>query len=169
LLAGVAVEGFHALTDALAAAAQTDARDPAARLQALGSAYVGFALGHPGRLRLMFGPELAGWLQRDPALRAAAQETSTVLARAVREVIGEGDATIGTLAVWSLMHGLAHLILDVDIAPNRMGGAAMDKLVHQVIGVIARGLELSPAAELSGDAPGPMAAATPEPQRAVGD
>jgi len=67
----------------------------------LGVAYVRFALEHPGRFRLMFGARLPVDHHRELRLR-------------VEEVFaGLGaDAEIAAAAAWSLVHGLARLLLD---------------------------------------------------------
>src|SRR5580704_14448362 len=61
LVAALAEEGYRALyTEQLQAAAKAGA-DPIARLQAIGLAYVRFAIHHPGHFRVMFRSDPADW------------------------------------------------------------------------------------------------------------
>jgi AcrR family transcriptional regulator len=98
LLAALAIEGFTELAQSLE---NRSGRE-------LGEAYVRFALGHPQRFRLMMGGLIS--LERYPEVRAQAQ--------AIRERLTAGFAELGTeaqfaaAAAWSLVHGLAHLMLD---------------------------------------------------------
>jgi AcrR family transcriptional regulator len=92
LLAALATEGFSDLGKAL------ENR----------SGRVRFALGHPQRFRLMFGGQLA--LDRYPELRAQAEATHGRLTAAFAGLGAE--AKFAAAAAWSLVHGLAQLILD---------------------------------------------------------
>ncbi|MBY0337057.1 MAG: WHG domain-containing protein [Acetobacteraceae bacterium] len=71
---------------------------------AMGPAYVRFALERPGRFRLMFGPLLRA-AQTDPALQAASAAAFQALRQAAPD---EASA----LRAWAMVHGLAHLLLD---------------------------------------------------------
>jgi AcrR family transcriptional regulator len=98
LLAALAAEGFTELKKSLE---NRSGRE-------LGESYVRFALARPQRFRLMFGGLLA--LERYPELRAAAQATHERLTAAFAGL--GADAKFAAAAAWSLVHGLAHLILD---------------------------------------------------------
>lgn len=102
LLEAVAASGFEALAVALEAA---DASAEGARaLAAQGAAYVAFACRHPALFRLMFMG--AGC----PSDRSRAY---AILERRAGALAGPGmPAGDLTLAAWSLVHGLAALILD---------------------------------------------------------
>jgi AcrR family transcriptional regulator len=87
LLAALAADGFDALEKFLQGKAG----------RALGEAYVRFALEHPQRFRLMF-------MKGEP--RATYERFAAAFA-------GSGaEAGVGAAAAWSLIHGLACLILD---------------------------------------------------------
>jgi AcrR family transcriptional regulator len=98
LLAALAAEGFSQLSKALGNRAGRE----------LGEAYVRFALAHPQRFRLMFGGQVA--LDKYPELHAQAQATHERLTAAFAGLGAE--AKFAAAAAWSLVHGLAHLILD---------------------------------------------------------
>ncbi len=109
----LAARGFDRLAAALSAGAGA-ASGPAAFLE-VGVAYVAFAAAHPGLYRLMFGPEAAAGRSTDPALREAAERAFAILVEGARSVTpGGGEAEVmGTaLRSWSVVHGLAALLLD---------------------------------------------------------
>jgi AcrR family transcriptional regulator len=92
LHAALAAEGFQMLAHALRSRPRRE----------MGEAYVGFALAHPARFRLMFGG-LAGLEPRDRRTYEALLESFADL--------GE-SAPCAAAAAWGLMHGLSHLLLD---------------------------------------------------------
>jgi AcrR family transcriptional regulator len=96
LHAALAAEGFEMLARALRSRPRRE----------MGEAYVGFALAHPERFRLMFGG-LAGLEPRDRRTYEALLESFADL--------GE-DAPYAAAAAWGLMHGLAHLLLHGHLA-----------------------------------------------------
>lgn len=116
LLTAVVTEAFDALTVALRAG---DARGKRGggrkRLVEQGVEYVGFALRHPGRFRLMFRGAL---LHEQAALMASANASFSVLEDGVRALRGlpegapiRGDDWATLLATWSIVHGFAHLAI----------------------------------------------------------
>ena len=111
LLAAIAAEGFTRFAVALAAADHTG--EGVAALRAQGVAYVEFAVAEPALFRLMFG---AARPLCDDALAAASQAAFGVLASRVASLVGAARAEVTTLAAWSLVHGLACLIVDGQIA-----------------------------------------------------
>jgi AcrR family transcriptional regulator len=100
LLAALAADGFRLLGEALTRATG----------RAMGEAYVRFALEHPQRFRLMFGGHLS--FGRHPRLAEAAGRPYEALLGAFRAQPSIGDAEKAAAAAWSLVHGLAHLLLD---------------------------------------------------------
>ena len=112
LLAALAVEGFRLLSEDLSTRPEGD----------MGVGYVEFALAHPQRFRLMFGGQLS--LSDHPELLAAGEESYHKLQRTL-DSLG-GDAPLAAAAAWSLVQGLANLILDGHFAQaqRECGGAA---------------------------------------------
>lgn len=120
LLAAIAAEGFAALNAAFEQAlAALAGDDPLARLQALGVAYVEFALHHPGLYRLMFGGEVAP-PTGDPRLAAEGGSAYRALEAAVAACCGSTASasmvTAAAVAAWSMVHGFAMLRLDGQLA-----------------------------------------------------
>jgi AcrR family transcriptional regulator len=112
LKAAVAERGFAALGTAMREAAATEQDRP---LRAIGRAYVAFALDRPARYRLMFGPEFAQGCA-PPELDRAAQATfEALVATQTHADAPAGDRTTA-VAYWSLVHGLATLLIDGRVA-----------------------------------------------------
>lgn len=127
LLAALAAEGFDALAAEMRAAA---AGAPHARRRGdIGAAYVRFALAAPGLFRLMFGGRVRAQDHAD--LAAAGQRAYAVLAGETGAV---GEASARAIAAWATVHGLAHLLLDGQIASVRGDRAAAEKLIEQILG-----------------------------------
>jgi len=126
LLAALAAEGFAQLGQALEAGG---AQGPRAR----GEAYVRYALEHPQRFRLMFSGLLR--LDADPALRQAAAGTYAGLVRAFEPLAGAHGAPVAAAAAWSLVHGLAQLLLDGHFAPAQ-AERDLVAFVREVLGAV---------------------------------
>lgn len=134
--------------DALAgldrALAEADAThpDPVARIRAQGIAYVLFAVDHPAPFRLAFRPEMGSpfaALADDPeALPDAAGFRHLV--RAVSELVADpAERTALAVAAWSLVHGLASLLVDGPLAAlasdrDRVEALARDVTAHLRLG-----------------------------------
>lgn len=112
ILAALVAEGFELLRQhSLAALVGLD--DAAARLTALGQAYVAFALDKPAHFKLMFRSELVRE-DRHPEAQACAKGAYEVLLSVAREIAqrtGRSEEVVA-LAGWSLVHGLATLLLE---------------------------------------------------------
>lgn len=139
LLTVVARLGFEALAEALQAGDASGGADARTALRAQGLAYVHFALRHPGRFRLMFRP---GQLHADAALERHAAAAFEVLARGVRRAAGVADAARmrpahwhAVTALWSLVHGYAHLAIAGKFAPLA-GEDALDAFVQRSLAPI---------------------------------
>lgn len=119
LLAEIAARGFERFVATLAArAAGAPSQSPEARLIAMGHGYVSFAQAHPGVYGLMFRRSRAG-ISSDH-LNSTARAAWTQLYDTVMAVIGpeRGDGAVKAAHVWSLVHGIASLIIDQRLAPQ---------------------------------------------------
>lgn len=87
--------------------------DTREKLHAIGTAYVLYAVEHPAEFRLMFRPEMGSPF--DSQDRAGAPVYRVLLA-VVDELrahgFGEGDRFVAATTAWSLVHGLAALLVD---------------------------------------------------------
>ena len=114
LLADVACEGLSQLRAELAQAAAAPG-EKSERIVHIGTAYLRFACGHAGLIRLFFGSELRN--RSDfPGLAEATASIGEDIGSAL------GDPAAG-LAAWATMHGLAMLILEnvVDLGQKQAG------------------------------------------------
>jgi AcrR family transcriptional regulator len=128
LLAALAGEGFVKLGEAQRLAAEKSGA------RGLGEAYVRFALGHPHRFRLMFGGRIA--VTSHPVLKEAALRTFNAVAEVLAASVPGPGARDAAVAAWSLVHGLAMLLLDDRIASAARAGRSDEEFVHQVLGMI---------------------------------
>lgn len=124
LLAALACEGFALLGDELEQV-QGRAADMVSKAQRTGVHYVTFAARNPERFRLMFGAEI-GSRAPYPELQAAAGRVFSLLVRPfgivpAPEPRGAPDDIVLTL--WSLVHGLAALVVDGQV---QLHGAALE-------------------------------------------
>jgi AcrR family transcriptional regulator len=143
LLAAVAEQGFLELAAELTQV-WTEEADPRGRLQALGAAYVRFALRQPSYLRVMFGPEVP--VKTDhPALHRASRKTLILLTAAIADaqlggVVRAGDPDELAIATWSIVHGLAALLVDGQLQGKGATPDQVETLVATVTGTLLSGL-----------------------------
>jgi AcrR family transcriptional regulator len=126
LLAAVAADGFRAFAAALEAADRSVPADRALLEQ--GVAYVRFACAQPALFRLMFGPPRQG---PHPALKHDEALAHGVLAARVAAETPAPLRQARTLACWSVVHGLAALIIDGQIDMRGTTPEAMARLVAE--------------------------------------
>ena len=153
LLVALATEGFLGLGAAMEARAR-GLTDPRARFLAIGIGYVTYAVEHPGHFRIMFSRELHEGVE-DPALAAAGEPTLMTLVEAVAVgqeagLVRAGDPRAMAVPAWSMVHGLAMLLVDgqlsalFDDAPSA-DVAYAERRAREVIEVTLRGLQPVPS------------------------
>jgi AcrR family transcriptional regulator len=128
-LAALGFERFVAHLSAAMAAAPEDRR-----FLALGLAYIDFARRWPGMFTLMFRSESLD--EARPALVAAQQRASDLLAggvSATRSGSGaEADDAADAIAAWSMVHGLAVLLLDRRLPPEAAAGPMIEAVLSRL-------------------------------------
>ncbi|RJG11801.1 TetR/AcrR family transcriptional regulator [Massilia cavernae] len=141
LLAAVAETGFSKL-DERCEHALSISGGPRDRLHRLGKAYVQFARDEPALYRLMFGAELGPFKDAYPSLDAGAKRVHDMMRITVEDLMPEGgapnaDAESACIAAWSLVHGLASLLIDrnINVPANRATA-----LIDSVTSLFAKGL-----------------------------
>ncbi len=141
LLAAVATGGFRELEVALTREA-AGIGDPAQRMQALGVGYVEFATARPALFRLMFGTEISG--SEDAELLAAAGTAYQMIRTATHDTLSadaaKRDPDLATLAAWSVVHGLASLMVDGKVTPELVGAPATRDLTLGVTTLLLDGV-----------------------------
>ena len=126
--------------DVVLAAATVLPVSPDARLHAQGVAYVLFAVDHPARFRVAFRPEMGepfaglagGTLPEDVvAFRQ--------LVRAVRDLVPAVADPLGrAVALWSLVHGLASLLVDGPLRPLSTDRDRVRRLAETTLGHVVQ-------------------------------
>ncbi|TBR57151.1 WHG domain-containing protein [Mastigocladus laminosus UU774] len=116
LLAAVAKEGFLGLMQALKVAVEQSPKHPLRRLEACGVAYVQYASKHPSNYRVMFGT-FPSDSNKYPSLTEVSQQSFMGLVNIIVEgqtagVIRAGEPRQIAWVAWSLVHGLAMLLID---------------------------------------------------------
>jgi AcrR family transcriptional regulator len=143
LLAAVAERGFLEM-----ARGMTEIRsridDPLRGLRALGIGYVKFALAHPSYLRVMFGSEVPDKANY-PSLKQAADRTFDLLVQAIRDAQTAGqvraaDSRELAVAAWSLVHGLAALLVDGKLKDHVKSPKEAERLAERVTEAFMLGL-----------------------------
>ena len=135
LLAAVAERGFEEMAKGMMEIWSREV-DPAERFRALGIGYVRFAMAHPSYLRVMFGSEVPDKAEH-PALAAAGDRTFTLLVQAIEEcqVAGRvrgGDPRELAVAAWSIVHGLAALLVDGKLKDHAATAPDAEQLAHTI-------------------------------------
>lgn len=108
LLADIAAGGFQRLGAMYAEAIRPV--DPIARVTAIGHNYLRFALAEPAVFRLMMGKDLAK--PQYVGLKSAADGVFALVRAELLAADVPDPAIAETLALWSMVHGIAILLLD---------------------------------------------------------
>jgi AcrR family transcriptional regulator len=132
ILASVVAEGFDELAQRLSAANDLAPRKGArAALLASGSAYVEFALAHPGVFRIMFRADVCD-PSRFPEVQQAGTRAHAELERLVRIVHGRAASEALAGLYWAHVHGLACLVLDGPLAMRGSSPGAVRAYLRRV-------------------------------------
>ncbi len=129
LLAAVGREGFRMLRVALTEAWEAHGRGQAG-FEAMGIAYVTFAVTHPSHYRVMFG----GFIEscaKDAEFVQEATAAFQVLVDALVEqqqagLVRRDDPLMLARFIWSLVHGIAMLVIDGQLRGADERGAALN-------------------------------------------
>ena len=113
LLGAVAAEGFRTLRDALVAAWEREGRGRPG-FEAMGRAYVHFALEHPSHYRVMFGSAAVAPVPApdDPGGGAFQALVDALVEQQGQGLVRGDPPRLLALYVWSVVHGVAMLALD---------------------------------------------------------
>ena len=136
LVAAVAREGFRTFRRALVDAWERQDRGRAG-FEAMGEAYLQFAVAHPSHYRVMFGRFMES-CARDPELINEATGAFQALLDALVEGQREGwvrqdDPVILARFVWSVTHGIAMLVIDGQLRDSDEAGTALNRYAAERI------------------------------------
>lgn len=144
LLAAIAEEGFERLAAVTRATIAGFSDDPRARLAAAHEAYVRFALENPDQLRLMFSGLLTG-PDRPETLQAAAEAAFGLLVGIVEAgqsagVLSEDDPVRLAVAAWTMMHGLAVVLIEGQLSPLAVGAGSPEEAATVLAEILYAGM-----------------------------
>jgi AcrR family transcriptional regulator len=121
MLARVATEGFQLYLPWLVQKVEAAGSDPKERLLASGEAYILFAVEHPAYFKVMFPPygTISGEFSELEEAKTKAHQVLIDCIRACQEagLVQEGDPMSLALSAWSVVHGLATLLIEKQLAP----------------------------------------------------
>ena len=139
LVATAGAEGFRRLKRAMERRMETFAPGDPERLQAVGVAYVVFAVKNPELFRLMFGPELADTTSHQELGHAADDVYQTLLgALGLSGLNASATGPEMALTPWALVHGLAMLAIAGQLplrSTNQMEALARDATYLLFVGM----------------------------------
>ncbi|MCW9035035.1 MAG: TetR/AcrR family transcriptional regulator [Rhodospirillales bacterium] len=143
MLAAVAAKGFM-MMEAAQNISIPGEENTAENILALGRGYVTFGLKHPALLQLMFGPEIPD-PKNHPELMSEGQKSFNRILEGVTARMDEAGITyvtpsIVTISAWSMVHGLAILLIGGKITPEGVGLNNEEELIEQVANVLHKGL-----------------------------
>jgi AcrR family transcriptional regulator len=136
LLAAVGREGFRTLRLALTEAWDRNGRGGAG-FEALGIAYVQFAVRHPSHYRVMFGRFVES-CAKDAEFIEEAKAAFEVLVDSLREqqqagLVRRDDPTLLARFIWSVVHGIAMLAIDGQLRGVDEQGDALNRYAIEQI------------------------------------
>jgi AcrR family transcriptional regulator len=123
LLAAVAAQGFAALRAALVDAWEKGGKGRRG-FEAMGEAYVRFAIANPSYYRVMFGGSLRG-ISRDAVLEQEGAAAFQVLVDALVDqqrarLVRADDPLLLARFIWAVVHGIAMLAIDGQLPPEKV-------------------------------------------------
>ncbi len=134
LLAAVGREGFRLLRLTLIEAWDQNGHGRAG-FEAMGVAYVNFAVAHPSHYRVMFGRFIES-CEKDAEFIAEAKSAFQVLVDSLVEqqqtgLVRRDDPLIQARMIWSLVHGIAMLVIDGQLRGTDERGEALSRYVFE--------------------------------------
>lgn len=132
LLAELATEGFEELAETMETCAAGQKESSQDHLVGLAQGYISFATGAPALFQLMFGPAV-GDLLGSPSLVTAGSRAYQLMETAVAEqVSAEPQVPVAAAGAWSLVHGLATLLIDGRLQAGSHGLPPQQTLVEAI-------------------------------------
>lgn len=128
ILADVAELGFQRLSVYMSEKTShvTGARE---KLNMLIESFLVFSAQNPGLFRVMFSQGVD--INAHPTLAMSAGKSYALLSSALK-TLGHGDEKTGALMLWSMMYGMAELILQGKVAPSMAGAADLKTLAEKI-------------------------------------
>jgi AcrR family transcriptional regulator len=136
LLAAVAEEGFRSMASQMRER-MAQVSGPVEQLGACGTAYVLFAVQNPSHFRVMFGPHFSHPQDRSKIGSGDGDAFGLLVSGLVEcqraGLMREGAPLPLALAAWSLVHGLASLLVDGVLQPPETGVEELARFQTRVL------------------------------------
>jgi len=143
LIAAINEEGFHLLTERIRSSLREVSDEPVEQLLGVALAYVRFAQENPWLMREMFSGIT---IERETfeSLHAASKSVYRLYAEVIRSgqergKIVDGDPTALAGVLWSVLHGLAMLIIENQMRPYADGPEGTERVTRYTIEVLYKG------------------------------
>lgn len=157
LLAAVGREGFRLLRVALTEAWEQHGRGRPG-FEAMGLAYVRFAVAHPAHYRVMFGGFIESCAKDDEFVQEAKAAFQVLVDALVEQqqagLVRPDDPLLLARMIWSLVHGIAMLAIDGQLRGDDEQGEGLNRYA---IERIRDGIALAAPSDLAPPAAGPAA------------
>jgi AcrR family transcriptional regulator len=145
ILAAIAGEGFVKLGQALMRAAADAGVDAGKAVEAMGRAYIDFAMRHPAYFQVMFRADAVP-LERYPEARKQEDEAFGTLVEGIDQAFAKEPPEARqriAIAAWALVHGLATLILEGSLArkvgvPKARQKQLADEVIETFLSLVER-------------------------------
>lgn len=143
LIAAINEEGFHRLAERIQTTLRETPDEPFEQLLGVARAYVGFARENPWLMREMFsGLTIEREIFTD--LQAASKSVYHFYVEVVRRgqergKVAEGDPTALAGVLWSVLHGLAMLIIENQMRPYADGAEGAERVTRYTIEMLYKG------------------------------
>jgi AcrR family transcriptional regulator len=152
LLAAVGREGFRMLRLALTGAWERHGRGRSG-FEAMGAAYVGFAVTHSSHYRVMFGRFVESCSKDDEFVREATAAFQVLVDALVEQqqagLVRQDDPSMLARFIWSIVHGISMLAIDGQFrGTDERGHALTGYAIERIRDAIAR--RADPAAPAAG-------------------
>lgn len=131
LLAAVAATGFRELAGT-SLDRMSRAPNMESRFKASGISYVMFAAANPALFQLMFAG-MRGNFSNDEELQAARHASFAVLKNALSDTGRADTSDLAALKAWSLVHGLADLLIKGAVLPEDFGLPDCEALAEHLL------------------------------------
>ena len=129
LLAAVGREGFRLLRETLTDAWERHGRGRAG-FEAMGAAYVQFAVAHPSHYRVMFGGFIESCAKDDEFVKEATAAFQVLVNSLVEQqqagLVRRDDALLQARMIWALVHGMSMLVIDGQLRGADENGEALN-------------------------------------------
>jgi AcrR family transcriptional regulator len=137
LVVAIALAGFQMLDVKLSTVNRKSGTDPLTQLAAGSKAYIAFAVAHPDYYRIMFREQIRNKTDYPTLFEAFDKLFKQTVGIITNYQVGHRvDAEITAVAIWSLLHGYASLIIDNQKDPTVGSKRQVDLLLKKMLALV---------------------------------